>query len=113
VIVDKRLKIVHGAPYEAGIRGPVWIPAASAKKGGNAHGDTVSEVRKWKGWEVGVVKASFGAGAPLRGEWYYEKNTGFLVGGLRSSVMDDEDEGSYFFLKDTNLEILKPGEIEG
>lgn len=86
-IVDKRLKKENGAVYEAGLLGPIWIPSSSVKKGGNAHGDSVSEVKKWKGWEVGVVKASFGMGA-FKGEWYYEKNTGFLLGGLRSSVLD-------------------------
>lgn len=105
-IVDKRLKTERRAVYEAGILGPVWIPSSSVKNGGNAHGDTVSEVREWEGWEVGVVKASFGRGA-LQGEWYYEKTTGFLVGGMRSSVINDHDGGTYFILNDTNLEILK------
>lgn len=104
-IVDKKLKTERGAVYEAGTLGPLWIPSASVKKGGEAHGDTIYEVRDWEGWQVGVVKASFGQGA-LRGEWYYEKNTGFLVGGMRASVLDDEDSGTYFILDDTNLDIL-------
>lgn len=104
-IVDKKLKTERGTVYEAGILGPIWIPSASVKKGGNAHGDTIYEVRDWEGWQVGVVKASFGHGA-LQGEWYYEKNTGFLVGGMRASVIDDEDGGTYFILDDSNLDIL-------
>ena len=101
-IVDKKLKTENGTPYEAGSLGPLWIPPSSVKKGGSAHGDSISEIREWKGWEVGVVKASFGRGA-LRGEWYYEKNTGFLVGGMRASAMDAEDGGTTFTLDDSNL----------
>ena len=102
-IVDKKLKTERGTIYEAGILGPIWIPPSSVKKGGNAHGDRISEIKEWEGWVIGVVKASFGRGA-LRGEWYYEKTTGFLVGGMRASVMDDE--GAYFILEDTNLDQL-------
>ena len=105
VLVDKKLKTERGTPYDAGMLGPIWIPPSSVKKGGNAHGDTVSEVRQYNGWDVGVVKANFGRGA-LRGEWYYEKNTGFLVGGLKASVMDATDGGTGFTLEDTNLALL-------
>lgn len=103
--VNKKLKTERGTVYEAGSLGPVWIPPSSVKKGGNAHGDKISEVRKWNGWDVGVVQADFGRGA-LRGEWYYEKNTGFLVGGMRASVMDDTDGGTFFILEDSNLANL-------
>ena len=104
-IVDKRLATNLGSPYEAGILGPIWVPSSSIKKGGSAHGDPIQEIRNWEGWEVGVVKASFGRGA-LRGEWYYEKSTGFLVGGMRGSVLDAPDGGTYFILDDTNLSAL-------
>ncbi|MEZ4604406.1 MAG: hypothetical protein R2861_13695 [Desulfobacterales bacterium] len=42
----------------------------------------------------------------MRGEWYYEKSTGFLVGGMRGSVLDAPDGGTYFILDDTNLSAL-------
>lgn len=51
-----------------------------------------------------MVKASFGAGAALRGEWYYEKNTGFLVGGNRTTALSDEGEGIHFVLVESNTE---------
>ena len=74
----------------------------SVKVGGNAHGDKVTEVMQWEGWDVGVVEASFGAGGALRGEWYYEKTTGFLVGGSKSTAFSDENEGLHFILSETN-----------
>lgn len=104
-IVNKKLKTERGTVYEAGSLGPIWIPSSSVKKGGNAHGDPIREVKEWNGWEVGMVKASFGRGA-LRGEWYYDKDTGFLVGGMRASVMDAEDGGTFFILDDSNLDSL-------
>ncbi len=105
VIVDTKLNKENGGTFEVGNLGPLWIPPSSVKPGGYAHGDTVDSVKHWKKWDVGVVKASFGSGA-LRGEWYYEKETGFLVGGNRSSVMDETDGGTDFILTDTNLEGL-------
>ncbi len=104
-IVDKYLKTKSGTDYEAGSLGPVWVPPSSVKKGGNAHGDTIQEIREWNGWKVGVVKASMGQGA-MRGEWYYEKKTGFLVGGMRASITDDEESGSSFILDDSNIDGL-------
>ncbi|MEZ4604407.1 MAG: hypothetical protein R2861_13700 [Desulfobacterales bacterium] len=43
--------------------GSIWVPSSSIKKGGSAHGDPIQEIRNWEGWEVGVVKASFGRSA--------------------------------------------------
>ena len=105
-VVDKRLRTGSGAIYEVGLLGPLWIPPGSVKVGGNAHGDDVAEVKRWKGWDVGVVRASFGAGAALRGEWYYEKNTGFLVGGSKTTAFSDEGEGIHFVLIESNLDDL-------
>jgi hypothetical protein len=59
-IVNRKLKTDRGTVYEAGIPGPLWIPPSAVKKGGNAHGDEVIEVREWEGWDAGVVKADFG-----------------------------------------------------
>lgn len=105
-VVNKRLRTTDGRIFELGLLGPLWIPPSSVKVGGNAHGDRVSEVKRWKGWDVGVVKASFGVGGALRGEWYYEKTTGFLVGGSKSTALSGEGGGSHFVLKETNLDGL-------
>ena len=104
-IVDKHLKTERGTVYQPGILGPLWIPPFAVKDGGRAHGDEVTEVREWNGWEVGVIKANFGQGA-LRGEWYYDKHTGFLVGGMRASIMNADEGGTVFILDDSNLASL-------
>jgi hypothetical protein len=104
--VNKRLKTSSGQPYELGLLGPIWISPSAVKVGGNAHGSSVTEVKRWKKWDIGVVKASFGAGGALRGEWYYEKNTGFLVGGSRSTALTDEGDGVQFTLTESNLGSL-------
>ena len=106
VIVDLQLQTEQGAIFELASLGPLWIPAKNVKVGGNAHGDSIVEVKEWQGWQVGVVKASFGVGGALRGEWYYEKNTGFLVGGNRSTIIS-ENGGSSFTLSETNLAGLQ------
>ena len=105
-VVNKRLRTTSGQAYEIGLLGPLWIPPGSVKVGGNAHGSRVVEVKRWKKWDVGVVKASFGTGAALRGQWYYEKNTGFLVGGIKSTALSAEGEGMHFVLIEANLENL-------
>jgi len=104
-IVNRKLRTERGTVYEAGILGPLWIPPSAVKDGGRAHGDEVTEVREWNGWEVGVVRASFGQGA-LSGEWYYDKETGFLVGGMRASIMNADEGGTVFILDDSNLASL-------
>lgn len=104
-IVDRRLETERGTVYEAGILGPLWIPPSTVKDGGRAHGDEVTEVREWNGWEVGVIRASFGQGA-LSGEWYYDKETGFLVGGMRASIMNADEGGTVFILDDSILDSL-------
>jgi hypothetical protein len=106
VIVDLQLKTDRGAIFELASLGPLWIPAKNVKVGGNAHGDSIVAVKEWQGWQIGVVKASFGVGGALRGEWYYEKNTGFLVGGNKSTIIS-EGGGSSFILKETNLAELQ------
>jgi hypothetical protein len=103
-IVNKQLKTNGGRVYEVESLGPLWIPPSSVKVGGHAHGENVAEVKRWKEWDVGVVKASFGVGGALRGEWYYDKNTGFLVGGSRSNPLSGRGDGIHFILIETNLE---------
>lgn len=104
-VVNRKLKTERGTVYEAGILGPLWIPPSAVKKGGNAHGDEVIDVRQWEGWDVGVVTAGFGQGA-LRGEWYYDQETGFLVGGKRATIMNADEGGTVFILDDSNLASL-------
>ena len=108
--VDRQLKTPRGSPFESDYLGPLWIPPGQVKVGGKAYGDRVDEVKHWEKWDVGVVKASFGVGGALSGEWYYDKNTGFLVGGHRSSVISTimTGKGSRFILKDSNLAGLSP-----
>ncbi|MBU4200961.1 MAG: DUF1353 domain-containing protein [Verrucomicrobia bacterium] len=84
----------------------LWSILPCWGKYGNAHGDRVVEVKRWKRWDVGVVNASFGTGGAQRGEWYYEKNTGFLVGGSKSTALSVEGGGLHFVLIESNLENL-------
>ena len=42
-------------------------------------------------------------GMALRGEWYYDTQTGFLVGGLKSTAVSAPGEGLVFTLTDSNL----------
>jgi len=102
--VDSNLLTPEGNVLELPSLGPLWIPIENVKKGGNAHGDRITEVKQWKAWQVGVVKASFGGGGALRGEWYYDHATGFLVGMKRASVVDPT--GSIYTLVETNISGL-------
>jgi hypothetical protein len=103
VVVDMNLKKENGYPYDAEVLGPMWTPPSSIRKGGTIHGTYIDEIKKWEGWDVGVIKASFGRGA-ITGQWYYDKKTGFMVGGQRATVMDEKGEN--FILDDTNLNSL-------
>jgi hypothetical protein len=105
VIVDKQLKKENGYPYDADVLGPLWTPPSSIRQGGSIHGTRIDEIKKWKQWNVGVIKASFGRGA-VTGQWYYDQKTGFLVGGQLATVMDET--GDNFELDDTNLNSLMP-----
>ena len=106
VVVNKSLKTTDGRIFELGLLGSLWISPSSVKVGKNVYGNRVSEVKRWKRWNVGVVKASFGVGEALTGEWYYEKTTGFLVGGSKSTALFGDGGDSHFILKRTNLNGL-------
>ena len=56
--------------------------------------------------DVGVVTASVGLGGALRGEWYYDAKTGFLVGGTKSTAVSLPGDGHFFTLTDSNLPAL-------
>jgi hypothetical protein len=98
--VDTRLRTPSGGIFELGLLGLLWVPPGNVREGGSAHGTRVSEVRRWEAWEVGVVTASVGIGGALRGEWYYDTQTGFLVGGMRGTAVT---EGQAFTLTASNL----------
>ena len=53
-----------------------------------------------------TVTASVGLGAALRGEWYYDARTGFLVGGTKSTAVSLRGDGQVFTLTDSNLPDL-------
>ena len=101
--VDARLRTSDGRIFEVGSLGPLWIPAGEAREGGSAHGTRITEVRSWGRWNVGVVSASVGMGGALRGEWYYDSATGFLVGGTKSTAVSLAGEGQVFTLVQSNI----------
>jgi len=105
-VVDSRMRTANGLVYEIGSLGPLWVPPNEVREGGSAHGTRVTEVRRWENWEVGVVTASVGLGGALRGEWYYDTRTGFLVGGMKSTALSLPGEGQVFTLTDSNLPDL-------
>jgi len=105
-IVDVHGRTADGRVFEVGMLGPLWVPPSEVREGGNAHGSRVGEVRQWQSWEVGVVRASVGLGGALRGEWYYDARTGFLVGGMKSTAVSLPGDGQVFTLTDSNLSDL-------
>ena len=82
LIVDKYLNSAKGKQLIWGEATQLWLPADSRKVGarspGGGMGD-VTEVKRWKEWEVAVINAQV-AGGFLQGTWYYDVATGFLVG---------------------------------
>jgi len=106
--VDTRLRTESGGIFKVGSLGPLWVPPVQVRESGNANGARVAEVRQWEAWEVGVVTASVGMGAALRGEWFYDTQTGFLVGGRKSTALLGNGPGQVFTLTDSNLPGLAP-----
>ena len=106
--VDTRMRTANGLIFEVGSLGPLWVPPGDVHEGGNAHGTRITEVRPWESWEVGVVSASVGVGGALRGEWYYDTQTGFLVGGTKSTAVSITGQEQVFTLTDSNLPGLGP-----
>jgi hypothetical protein len=85
--VDGLMRTEAGSYYELGPFGPLWVQPSQLKEGGSAYGARISEFRQWQGREVAVVSAAVGLGAVLRGEWYYDVATGFLVGGMKGTAV--------------------------
>jgi hypothetical protein len=101
--VDGRMRTASGAIFELGSFGPLWVSPGQLKEGGSAYGQRITEVRPLNGREVAVVSASVGVGAALRGEWYYDVVTGFLVAGMMSTAVSGQGQGMSFELVDTNI----------
>ncbi len=105
-VVDTRMRTADGRIFELASLGPLWVPPSEVHEGGSAHGARIGEVRRWKRWDVGVVSAAVGAGMALRGEWYYDSRTGFLVGGTKSTAVAAPGHGLVFALTDSNVPDL-------
>ena len=104
-LVDDRMRTASGGILELGSFGPLWVSPGQLKEGGSAHGARVREVRAFNGREVGVVAASVGIGGALRGEWYYDVVTGFLVGGMMGTAVSSQ--GQRFELIGSNVPGLE------
>ncbi len=104
--VNGRMRTASGGILELGSFGPLWVPPGQLKDGGSVHGARVTEVRPFNGRDVGVVSASVGVGAALRGEWYYDVVTGFLVGGMMGTAVSDQSQR--FELVASNVPGLAP-----
>ena len=99
--VNDRMRTADGRILELASFGPLWVAPRQLKEGGSAYGAPVREVRSFNGMEVGVVSASVGMGGALRGEWYYEVVTGFLVGGVMATAVSEM--GQRFELVGSNV----------
>jgi hypothetical protein len=100
-IVDGLMRNESGSYFELGAFGPLWVQPGQLNEGGSAYGARVSEIRPWQGREVAVVSAAVGMGAALRGEWYYDVATGFLVGGMKGTAVSGL--GQRFELVEANI----------
>jgi hypothetical protein len=56
---------------------PVWAPVYKMKKGKKIGDARLQERKQWKDWEVWAARLPVPGGT---GFWYFEENTGFLVG---------------------------------
>jgi hypothetical protein len=80
LFVDKNLQPRDGGLLTWGEAVFIWLPENKRKVGSHltAGGHfEVSRREKWREWEVAVVDAVVGI---LKGTWYYDIETGYLVG---------------------------------
>ena len=101
--VDGHMRTESGAIFELGSYGPLWVSPKQLKEGGSAYGQRITELRSLNGREVALVSASVGMGAALRGEWYYDVVTGFIVGGMMSTAVSAPGQGLSFELVGSNV----------
>ncbi|HKJ03127.1 MAG TPA: hypothetical protein VJ997_11750 [Longimicrobiales bacterium] len=99
--VDGLMRTGSGSYFELGPFGPLWVQPGQLKEGGSAYGSRVREIKPWHGRDVAVVSAALGMGTALRGEWYYDVATGFLVGGMKSTAVSGPGQG--FELVEANV----------
>lgn len=112
VMVDRYMRNRGGTTFQMKALGPMWINAATRARGGKAaldfifSGATTGEIKKWKKWDVFEVQATIFRGA-VTGTWYYDRNTGFLVGFQQKTV------ATSFFTKNIPYWILVGTNIKG
>ncbi len=66
------------------------------------------KVENWNGWKVYIVEASVFRGAVSQ-TWYYEVETGFLVGSNAKTVISEmlsTDESPTMILANSNIDGL-------
>jgi hypothetical protein len=80
----------YGKVYESSCRecegkfSPIWIPAHTMEIGDTFDERKIIKRNKWNQWNVVVVKSQISA---IGAEWYYDANTGFLVGVYTSDAI--------------------------
>lgn len=114
IIVNKFMKRRSGKPLQIGTYGPLWLPSHKMEKGKNIGVDLIvggmvsDKVENWNGWKVYIVEASAFRGAVSQ-TWYYEVETGFLVGSNAKTVISEmlsTDESPTMILADSNIDGL-------
>jgi len=77
----------------------LWLPEKHRKAGTHLSvggSFQITEIKHWEDWDVAVVNAQIGA---LKGIWYYDLATGFIVGMEKSFV---GETNRILLLQDTN-----------
>ncbi len=77
---------------------PLWLPASRRKKGVAVVADGSITMRKERAWDRWNVWAAGGGAVLGTVEWYYERDTGFLVGSRAESM----GSGMHLKLMETN-----------
>ncbi len=93
-LVDSYLRSADGTKILWGEATFIWRSKKDRKKGSGL--DDIREIKRWRNWETGVVRANI---ALLRAAWYYDLETGFLVG-MEKALADTPSP--VYILKDTN-----------
>ena len=110
VMVNALMKRRDGSPLELNALGPMWVPFSTSGTAGRANVDFVfsgtyeDEIKEWHRWETFAVTATIFRGA-FSGTWYYDTNTGFLVGVEKKTVATSffTKTPPYWILTDSNI----------